>query len=124
MTVQTSTVAAPVIAMGATTEPTIEHRSGWLRQLARDKIAVSAMDRQYLAQEILVEYGVKPTYVIDYPIATQPSSIAVLRSFLASGSCLIGTHLHPWVNPPFDEPVSVFNSYPGNLDPSLERRKV
>lgn len=42
MTVQTSTVAAPVIAMGATTEPTIEHRSGWLRQLARDKIAVLA----------------------------------------------------------------------------------
>ena len=96
----------------------------WSKPFARDKIAVSAMDRQYLAQEILVEYGVKPTYVIDYPIATQPSSIAVLRSFLASGSCLIGTHLHPWVNPPFDEPVSVFNSYPGNLDPSLERRKL
>ncbi len=96
----------------------------WTKPFARDNVAVSSMDMQHLAQQILRGYGIKPTYVIDYPIATQPSSIAVLRSFLASDSCLIGSHLHPWVNPPFDEPVTAFNSYPGNLDPALERRKL
>ena len=96
----------------------------WSQPFARDNVSVSAMEMQYLAQEILTSYGFKPTYVIDYPIATQPSSIAVLQSFLANGRCLIGSHLHPWVTPPFDEPVTAFNSYPGNLDPRLERRKL
>ena len=32
--------------------------------------------------------------------------------------------LHPWVNPPDEEPVTTFNSYPGNLPPALERRKL
>ena len=96
----------------------------WSQPFARDCVAVSSMEMQHLAQEILTGYGMKPTYVVDYPIATQPSSIAVLRSFLASGNCLIGAHLHPWVTPPFDEPITAFNSYPGNLDPALERRKL
>ena len=96
----------------------------WSRPFARDNIAVSSIDRQYLALEIFEGYGLKPTYVIDYPIATQPSSIAVLRSFLADDRCLLGSHLHPWVNPPYDEPVTPFNSYPGNLDPALERQKL
>lgn len=96
----------------------------WSKPFVRDGISVSSIDRQYLAQEILEDYGIKPTYVIDYPIATQPSSIAVLRSFLADGRCLIGTHLHPWVNPPHEEFVTEFNSYPGNLGNALERKKL
>ncbi len=96
----------------------------WSKPFARDNISVSSIDRQYLALEILEGYGIKPTYVIDYPVATRPSSIAVLRSFLREGRCLIGTHLHPWVNPPYDEAVTSFNSYPGNLDAALERRKL
>ncbi len=96
----------------------------WTKPFARDSVSVSSMDMQYLAQDILMGYGIKPTYVIDYPIATQPSSIAVLRSFLAKDSCLIGSHLHSWVNPPFDEQITLFNSYAGNLDPTLERRKL
>jgi hypothetical protein len=38
--------------------------------------------------------------------------------------CEIGAHLHPWVNPPFDETVSRRNSYPGNLPAALEREKL
>lgn len=96
----------------------------WTKPFARHDAAVSSIEMQHLAQEILTDYGIKPTYVVDYPIATQPSSLAVLRSFLATGNCLIGSHLHPWINPPFDEPITSFNSYPGNLDPALERRKL
>ena len=36
----------------------------------------------------------------------------------------IGAHLHPWVNPPFVESVSNYNSYPGNLPGALERAKL
>jgi hypothetical protein len=42
----------------------------------------------------------------------------------AGGNCTIGTQLHAWVNPPFDEDVTTFNSFPGNLPPELERAKL
>jgi hypothetical protein len=32
--------------------------------------------------------------------------------------------LHPWVNPPFDEPLSAANSFPGNLPAALEAAKL
>ena len=38
--------------------------------------------------------------------------------------CVIGAHLHPWVNPPHDEIVCNYNSYPGNLPEELEKEKL
>jgi hypothetical protein len=37
---------------------------------------------------------------------------------------LIGAHLHPWVNPPFEEVVNRRNSFPGNLPRALESDKL
>jgi hypothetical protein len=78
---------------------------------------------QAAAQGIFDQYGVRPAYVVDYPVAVSPGA-ALLRAFHDGGRCLIGAHLHPWVNPPLEEPVTPFNSYPGNLAPALERRKL
>jgi len=36
----------------------------------------------------------------------------------------IGVHLHPWVNPPFDEQVNGYNSFAGNLPKELEEKKL
>lgn len=79
---------------------------------------------QPLAQAIFDRHGLVPTYVIDYPVATSPASCSILGNFLSSGRCEIGAHLHPWVNPPAEGPVDAFHSYPGNLDPPLERAKL
>jgi len=43
---------------------------------------------------------------------------------LQDGRCGIGAHLHPWVNPPFEEEVCARNSYPCNLSMNLELRKL
>src|SRR3546814_6885075 len=43
---------------------------------------------------------------------------------LFRSACRNGTHLHPWVNPPFQEVVNATNSYPGNLPPELEHAKL
>src|SRR3546814_5249321 len=48
----------------------------------------------------------------------------MLRRFQDDGECTIGTHLHPWVNPPFEEAVTGPNSFAGNLPPALERAKL
>jgi hypothetical protein len=79
---------------------------------------------QRLAQEIMDRHGVVPTYVIDYPVANTPKAVSILRSIAEEGRCEIGAHLHPWVSPPIEEEVNVYNSFPGNLPPSLEREKL
>jgi len=68
--------------------------------------------------------GVTPVYVVDYPVASQRDGYRPLQEIHASGRCLIGAHLHPWVNPPFDEVVSRRNSFPGNLGRDLEAAKL
>ena len=73
---------------------------------------------------IFEKYGIPPTYVVDYPVASQRDGLEPLRDLLKDDACLIGTQLHPWVNPPFDEEISERNSFPGNLSPDLERAKM
>jgi hypothetical protein len=101
-----------------------EEEFDWSRPHSRSEIGVDHIKHQDRAQAILERYGVRPTYVVDYPVASQEQGYRLLREWLADGRCGIGAHLHPWVNPPFVEEVSVRNSYPGNLPYELERAKL
>jgi len=85
---------------------------------------VGTISAQPRAQEIFARYGIVPTYVIDYPVASDPDASALLRDFQDSGAAVVGAHLHPWVNPPHEEDVCPANSYPGNLPPALEDSKL
>ena len=48
-------------------------------------------------------HGVRPTYVITHPVATDPQSAEVLRRLLDGGDCEIGAHHHAWETPPCSE---------------------
>ncbi len=85
---------------------------------------VSAMAHIDRVQTIFNDYGLCPCYVIDYPVASQPEGTALLKQYHEAGQCEIGAHLHPWVNPPIREAITVSNMYPGNLTPELERGKL
>lgn len=91
-----------------------------------DRNATGVKHMQYIdrAQSLFDEYEIIPNYVIDYPIASQESAVAPLKSFADSGRALIGAHLHPWVSPPHVEDVNAYNSYPGNLPRELEAEKL
>lgn len=69
-------------------------------------------------------HGVPLTYLVDHPIATTPESVEILRRLIEDGRSAIGTQLHPWVNPPFDEEVNNFNSFTGNLPFTLQEAKL
>lgn len=90
----------------------------------RSAISVQAIRHIHRVQRIFETYGITPTYVIDYPVASQPDGVKPLKEIQDSGSALIGAHLHPWVNPPHDEEICPFNSYPGNLPRNLEAAKL
>lgn len=96
----------------------------WAKPLSRDNRSVASIAAQGAAQDLFARFGLVPTYVVDHPVATDPAAVAVLRGFLEDGRCEIGAHLHPWVNPPDEETVTPRNSFPGNLPPDLERRKL
>jgi hypothetical protein len=101
-----------------------EEEFDWRLPHARENTSVTAIAAQGLAQEIFAKHAIIPTYVIDYPVASSPAAVEALRVFADQGRCRIGSHLHPWVNPPDTEQVNAHNSYPGNLPASLEREKL
>ena len=49
---------------------------------------------------LFARHGVRPTYVITYPVASDPRSAEVLRALKAGGDCEIGAHHHAWETPP------------------------
>ena len=101
-----------------------EEEFDWAASFDPAQTSVHNIGFQPLAQRIFDKHGVIPTYVVDYPVATTPASINVLREFADAGRCEIGAHLHPWVNPPAEERVNTFHSYASNLPGDLMRRKL
>lgn len=90
----------------------------------RDAVSIGNIAQQIKAQSVLDRFGVVPTYMVDYPVASQADGIAPLAEFLADGRCRIGAQLHSWVTPPFDEDISPHTSFAGNLPWELERAKI
>jgi uncharacterized protein Usg len=101
-----------------------EEEFDWHAPHDRTQTSVTAMKHIGRAQTLFDRYGLKPTYVIDYPVAQQPEGYALLKEYAASDRCTIGAHLHPWVTPPHDEPVNARNSFGCNLAPALEAAKI
>jgi peptidoglycan/xylan/chitin deacetylase (PgdA/CDA1 family) len=50
--------------------------------------------------DLFARHGVRPTYVITYPVATDERSAEVLRELRSRGDCEIGAHHHAWETPP------------------------
>ena len=101
-----------------------EEEFDWSRPFSRANVSTRSIPAQAKAQTIFDRLGIVPTYVIDYPVATDPAAAAFFRELREEGRAEIGAHLHPWVNPPHREEVNLQNSYHCNLPPALERAKI
>jgi hypothetical protein len=88
-----------------------EEEFDWSAPLSREQTSVRAMRNIHLLQNLLTAQRIKPTYVIDYPVATQRDGYGPLLDFHRSGEAEIGAHLHPWVTPPLDEELTPRNSF-------------
>jgi hypothetical protein len=51
-------------------------------------------------QKLFDRYGARPTYLVSYPVASNPRSVQILKRILEEGKCEIGMHCHPWNTPP------------------------
>lgn len=100
-----------------------EEEFDWAAPFRRDGHGLASVSAFARFIDFCDGFGVIPVFLIDYPIATDPAVAAVLKPALAAGKAEVGIHLHPWVNPPFDEVLSEHNSFAGNLPIELERAK-
>lgn len=101
-----------------------EEEFDWGRPRSRDNRSTTHMRAMPDLHERFRRRGVKLVHLVDHPIATDPSSVAMLREWLERDEISIGTQLHPWVNPPHEEEVNTYNSFVGNLPIELERAKI
>jgi len=96
----------------------------WNAPFDRAQTSVTSMAAIERGQEVFDPYGLRPVYVTDYAVASQAGGVEPLLAIYNRGGCEIGAHLHPWITPPFEETLSVRNSYAGNLPIALERQKL
>ncbi len=101
-----------------------EEEFDWNAPFSRDARATSAVAAIPAAHTRFATAGVPLAFMIDHPIVSDPAAVDILRRTLEDGQSSIGTQLHPWVNPPFDEAVTPVNSFPGNLPAALEAAKI
>jgi hypothetical protein len=75
-------------------------------------------------QALFDEFHAIPTYLLTYPVATHPGSVALLRAIQDDGRCEIGTHCHPWNTPPFEGETGTKETMLCNLPEDLIYRKL
>ena len=101
-----------------------EEEFDWGKPLSRENVSVTAIDGLPEAQRFFREAGALPAYMVDYPIVDSDRSAAIIREMHDQDGCEIGTQLHPWVNPPYEETVTGRSSFTGNLPIDLQREKL
>lgn len=102
-----------------------EEEFAWDKPFDRASVGTtSIVDQPLMHERVFDKFGIVPTYMCDWPVATTAPSVVTLRRLMEEERCEIGTHLHPWVSPPHTEEVTVFNSYAGNLPRELEYQKL
>lgn len=101
-----------------------EEEFDWTRPFSRSARAVSATAALPTAHRRFADHGAPLTFMVDHPIVSDDRSVSLLAQITADGRSSIGAQLHPWVNPPFGEEQSIFNSFAGNLDSGSEAAKI
>jgi hypothetical protein len=87
----------PALLVGIDTEGDNQWDPAARRQQSFENIY--ALERLH---ERFARAGVRPTYLITHPVASDPRSAEVLRRLANGGDCEIGAHHHAWETPPCD----------------------
>jgi len=90
-----------------------EEEFQWSKPVSAWNYTTSSVRHQRRAHEIFSSYDAKPTYLVTYPIASDPSAAGLFKDYLADGRCDIGAQLHPWVTPPLEGADEERMSFPG-----------
>ena len=100
-----------------------EEEWDWSGDFPHENFSVENIHEIPAFQLFCQEVGIKPTYFVDYAVANNPIAANTL-SQLNSDFCEIGSHLHPWVNPPFFNDTSEKATHVVNLPIEQVQQKL
>lgn len=100
-----------------------EEEFDWRAPFRREGYGLSHVTAIPRFQAFCESVGAQPVYLVDWPIVQDPRAAEIIGDAVRRGTAEIGVQLHPWVNPPFNEELSVPNSFAGNLPQGLEAAK-
>lgn len=101
-----------------------EEEFDWGAPLSRTAHGTAAVAALAEGGRRLAGMGVPVTYLADWPIVADPGAVEILQRLFAEAGASVGTQLHAWVNPPFEEALTQANSFAGNLSAALEAAKL
>lgn len=74
-------------------------------------------------QTLCERYGIRPTYLVNYPVVTSDLGRGILDE-LRARKAGFGAHCHPWNTPPVEEQVGPYASFLSNLPATLVQQKL
>ncbi len=95
-------------------------------QYKRTGQMLTNLERLPILQTMFERVGIKPTYLINYPVTCNADYHGFFSSIEKSGTGEIGAHLHPWNTPPFhkNEENSKYYSRLSNFPPNVQFQKI
>jgi hypothetical protein len=91
---------------------------------AKTSITLENIDYIGTIQKIFDTFELKPIYLCTYSVVNDAHSVEILKNIFSQKRCDIGTHLHPWNCPPFEEDFTDYNSHLKNLPDELIYSKI
>ncbi|MFA7554474.1 MAG: polysaccharide deacetylase family protein [Spongiibacteraceae bacterium] len=101
-----------------------EEEFDWNGSFPQHDCTVENIQRLPKFQQFCDSLGIRPTYLVDYPVAANHSAAAVLKNIHASNNAEIGAHLHPWCTPPIEGGNGEKESHVINLPIELVKQKL
>jgi hypothetical protein len=105
-----------------------EEEFNWNRGFYRSNNKVTHGQELIAFCKQMIIAGAKVTFAMDYAFVNSRQGLKVINFFKEHNKGIeFATHLHPWVNPPFNDDkdkIREYDSYPGNLPKEEECRKL
>lgn len=87
----------------------------WDEEFPQQDCSVENVQKLPEFQAFCEVLGIRPTYFVDYAVASNSIGSKTLRSFAQANAAEVGAHLHPWCNPPYFGKTTEAESHVVNL---------
>jgi len=96
----------------------------WNSEYSHKYPNINYLNRINKIQSLFNKYDVKPTYLLNFPVLKDKKVVEIFKDIEVRGECELGTHIHVWNTPPFEEENSVENTFLCNLNKKLIKKKL
>lgn len=87
----------------------------WDEEFPQDECSVENVEKLPDFQAFCESLNIRPTYFVDYAVASSSFGSGILKTFTDNNVAEIGAHLHPWCNPPYFGKTTEAESHVINL---------